>query len=409
MFEVVVVGKGLMGAAAWRHITETTANTAIIGPDEPAQYATHTGVFASHYDEGRHIGRVAKDRVWAHLITRSIDAFRVIQERSGVTFYDPRGRLMVAVEEHLHDRLSTLRTVEQELSIKSDTLDQATLAQRYPLLTFPPGYAAVFEPAPAGLLRPRQLLAAQLALGEQKGGTVIREEVHALHRQHDRIVMITRAGRRYEAKRVLLAAGAFTNCHKLFRTPLAIRVKSELTLLAEVSEDEQARLRDLPTLTYSIASPTLVGIYLTPPLRYPNGRYYLKIGCDTATDKPLRDLAAMQEWMRQGPQDEMPSLMREALLAFIPTLEVRALESRPCLVAYTPHARPFIDQLDEGLFVATGGNGGSAQCSCTLGELAADLVLERPWPEAFHRKDFSVRFADDPGLATERYERLGVE
>ncbi|HYC88589.1 MAG TPA: FAD-dependent oxidoreductase [Thermoanaerobaculia bacterium] len=406
MFDVIVVGKGLMGVAAWRSITETTANAAVIGPDEPAHYATHTGVFASHYDEGRLVGRIGKDRVWAGLITRSMNDFHDIEERSGVSFYDPRGRLVVA--EHLHERLSALHDVERTLGIRQDRLDRAALARRFPLLTFPASYSAVFEPAPAGLLRPRQLLAAQLALGQKQGGTIIREEVHAIHRRRDRLVAVTSSGRRYEARRVLIAAGAFTNCYGLAPAQLAIRVKSEVTLLAEVSNDERTRLRELPTLTYAIASAGLAGIYLTPPLQYPDGRWYLKIGCDTATDQRLPDLPAMRDWMRRGSQDEMPAAMRAALLAFMPTLDVRSWQRRPCLVTYTSHGKPFIDQLDEHLFVATGGNGGAAQCSCTLGELAARLVLEQPWPDAFLRQDFGVRYVDDPGLTTERYDRLGV-
>lgn len=408
MFDVIVVGKGLMGVAAWRHITQDTANVAIVGPDEPREYATHTGVFGSHYDEGRTIGRVGKDRTWAHLINRSIGEFLDIEERSGISFYEPRGRLIVAPEEHLHGRLAALHSVDRELNIRSERLDHVALAARYPILAFPASYAAVFEPAPAGLLRPRRLLAAQLALGEKQGGTIIREEVHAIHRRPDRLVVITSTGSRLDAKRVLLAPGAFTNCYELLRRPLAIRVKSEVTLRAEVSEAEEARLRDMPTLTYAIASPALVEIYLTPPLQYPDDRYYLKLGCDTATDKPLPDLTAMQDWMRQGPHDGMPAAMHEALLTFMPTLEVPSWQSHPCLVAYTPHGKPFIDQLDEHLFVATGGNGGAAQCSVTLGELAAHLVLESPWPDAFAREEFSVRYADDPGLTTKRYEQLGV-
>src|SRR5205807_8284798 len=159
-------------------------DAAIIGPDEPADYATHTGVFASHYGEGRLVGRIGKDSVWASLITRSIDDFHSIEERSGVSFYDPCGRLVVA--EHLHERLRALHDVERKLGIRHDTLDHAALARRFPLLTFPASYSAVFEPDPAGLMRPRQLLAAQLALGQKQGGTVIREEVHAIRRRGDR-------------------------------------------------------------------------------------------------------------------------------------------------------------------------------------------------------------------------------
>ena len=60
---------------------------------------------------------------------------------------------------------------------------------------------------------------------------------------------------------------------------------------------------------------------------------------------------------------------------------------------YPPHTKPYVDQVAERVFVATGGNGSSAKCSDTLGWLAANLALGRPW-EGFERADFRVVFAD---------------
>lgn len=52
-FDFVVVGKGMMGAAAARYLALSGARVALVGPDEPADRTTHDGVFASHYDNGR--------------------------------------------------------------------------------------------------------------------------------------------------------------------------------------------------------------------------------------------------------------------------------------------------------------------------------------------------------------------
>ena len=52
-FDTIVIGKGMMGSAAARHLALSGARVALIGPDEPADKTSHTGVFASHYDEGR--------------------------------------------------------------------------------------------------------------------------------------------------------------------------------------------------------------------------------------------------------------------------------------------------------------------------------------------------------------------
>ncbi|MGQ3292875.1 MAG: FAD-dependent oxidoreductase, partial [Shinella sp.] len=52
-FDFVVVGRGMMGAAAARHLTKTGASVALVGRGEPADWKSHDGVFSSHYDSGR--------------------------------------------------------------------------------------------------------------------------------------------------------------------------------------------------------------------------------------------------------------------------------------------------------------------------------------------------------------------
>ena len=76
MFDVLVIGKGLMGSAAARYLQGFGANTAVLGPDEPQNPQTHDGVFASHYDQGRITRRLSKDITWATLADRSIAQYR---------------------------------------------------------------------------------------------------------------------------------------------------------------------------------------------------------------------------------------------------------------------------------------------------------------------------------------------
>lgn len=52
-YAYIVVGKGLVGAAAARHLSAACPYVALSGPDEPGDRATHQGVFGGHYDEGR--------------------------------------------------------------------------------------------------------------------------------------------------------------------------------------------------------------------------------------------------------------------------------------------------------------------------------------------------------------------
>jgi glycine/D-amino acid oxidase-like deaminating enzyme len=54
-YDYIVVGKGLMGAAAAQHLSVHSSSIVLIGPDEPPNWASHVGVFGSHYDEGRRV------------------------------------------------------------------------------------------------------------------------------------------------------------------------------------------------------------------------------------------------------------------------------------------------------------------------------------------------------------------
>jgi glycine/D-amino acid oxidase-like deaminating enzyme len=44
-FKYIIVGRGMMGAAAARHLARRTDGVAVIGPDEPADRKSHSGVF----------------------------------------------------------------------------------------------------------------------------------------------------------------------------------------------------------------------------------------------------------------------------------------------------------------------------------------------------------------------------
>ena len=75
-FDTIVVGAGLIGAAAVRHLSlshQEDQRIAIIGPEEPSGWEGHTGVFGSHYDQGRITRVLDDDLVWATLAKRSME------------------------------------------------------------------------------------------------------------------------------------------------------------------------------------------------------------------------------------------------------------------------------------------------------------------------------------------------
>ena len=43
--DVAVIGRGMLGSSAARHLADLGASVALIGPGEPADHSTHEGVF----------------------------------------------------------------------------------------------------------------------------------------------------------------------------------------------------------------------------------------------------------------------------------------------------------------------------------------------------------------------------
>ncbi|MBK9052737.1 MAG: FAD-dependent oxidoreductase [Chloroflexi bacterium] len=391
MFDYLVIGKGLMGSAAARYLSTHSPHVLLIGPDEPTNYATHGGVFSSHYDEGRITRRLARDEVWAHLADRAIQQYRVLEEASGLRFHQPVGCLTVA---HTLEDSRYLRgrdTIAQLLAVNYAVLDDAAAIQHnFPFLAFPDGYQGNYEMAPAGYINPRTMIRAQLHVARQNGTTIRNDEVLSLTQSASHVTVTTQRGDSYQAERVLVATGAFANCYEILPRPLNLRIKSETIIMAQVAPEEAARLGDMPAVIYEIDSSVLRDIYLLPPIRYPDGHFYLKMGCDTAADQSLTGLDAMREWMIYGDGDVHKAELQAALEAIIPGLRAPTWFTKRCLVTYTPHGKPYIDQLTERVFVATGGNGTSAKCADTLGHLAAQLMLGEAWEPVFERAMFAT-------------------
>jgi glycine/D-amino acid oxidase-like deaminating enzyme len=383
MFDVLVIGKGLMGTAAARYLQGFGAATAVLGPDEPHNPQTHDGIFASHYDQGRITRRLSKDLAWATLADRSIAQYRELETRSGIQFYEPTGGLYVGPDDGSHAYWQNAAAIGQRFGVAYDELTADELAARLPRLHFPAGFAGILEHAPAGYINPRGLIAAQLTVFAEQGGAILRETAVTVTRHPTHLTIQTREGSRYETRKLLIAAGGFSNCFGLLERPLPLRLKTETIILAELDAAEAARLGDMPTVIYEIASPDLDGIYLLPPIVYPDGRFYLKMGCDTRLDQTLpHDVAAIRRWFIHGDSDAMLPAMRAALEDIIPRLRAQSWQTKRCLITYTPHGKPLIDVVVPGqVYVCTGGNGSSAKSSDAIGQLAASLTWHDAWQD----------------------------
>lgn len=371
--EIAVIGRGLIGAAAARHLARAGQAVVLIGPDEPAAMVLHEGVFASHYDEGRITRSLDPDPFWSRASRASIARYPEIAEQGGIAFHTERGVLMAGPEGSA--AMERIGQVAAREGIAAERLDAAGLAARFAEFRFPPGTMGWHEPRDAGHISPRRLVAAQSRAAERAGARLIAARVLALEERAEGVV-IRHEGGDMRAARVLVAAGGYTNT--LLPEALPLRVMARTVAFFEVSAAEAARLWALPPLIYLRADGD--GPYLLPPIRYPDGRWYLKLGGDPV-DVPLGCGAEISDWFRSGGSAEVAQHLEAEMRARMPGLAIEAVSRAACVTTFTPEDRARIAMLTERIGVATAGCGRGAKCSDELGRLGALVVTGADLPD----------------------------
>jgi sarcosine oxidase len=391
MFDFIVIGNGLIGSAATRYLSATGGKTAGIGPGEPADWSTHQGVFASHYDQGRITRILDPDLIWAKLAQRAIEQYAAIESQSGIRFYYQTGGLRV---DQPGERWDQAKRVTQALQIDCCQLDAAGLAETFPYFALAAGSQGLWEQGVAGYINPRSLVEAQLKIAAHQGASIIRETVVSVEKLEDLVAVRTAEGNVFQARKVLIAAGGFTNA--LLTRKLALDLRPRTILMAELPSSEIERLAEIPTLIYRFPGwEQIESIYMLPPIPYPDGKTYIKIGGTRFPSNSTTDIEAVKTYFRHGGSQAEVDVLRQVLLSIIPDLQANTFRSKPCILTYTPQDYPFIDALDDGsCFVATGGCGSSAKSSNEIGRAAALLVEHGRWTYDLPAEKFQAVYAE---------------
>jgi glycine/D-amino acid oxidase-like deaminating enzyme len=387
-FSTIVIGKGLLGSAAAKYLAAQAPDVALIGPDEPTDYAQAL-VFSSHYDQARVQRLIGKDDVWTRLNQAAVQQYAAISAQSGIDFHGKVGCLYVNPYGQ-DDYLANAPAISARFNLDFKSYTQAP-ARDFPDFRFPDQAQGLFENAPAGFINPRQLIKAQVNIFEQHHGTVLQETVLDISYKDAAYQVRTADGNTYQAPKVLLAAGAFINFFNLITKPLDLKLKSEVVLLAKVNPAQAAQLSQLPSLLYEIDNGETEGIYLIQPVQYPDGAFYLKMGCNMPEDIFFENIEQVQDWFRHGDSDRFIPRLKTALEQLMPGLAFESFLTKRCIISRTPHGRPYIGETERaGLYVAGGCNGYSAMCSDGIGQVAAHLVGKGAFPAGFDSEDFEL-------------------
>ncbi len=391
-FRFIVVGRGMMGAAAARHLANRTGGVAVIGPDEPEDRASHQGVFGSHYDEGRITRTIDPDTDWARLANRSIARYPDIERDSGIQFYATVGCLVVGPKRggeiaYVGDVVEAAR----RLGVQTDILDDAELKVKFPFFSFASGSEGVFEPHGAGHISPRRLVKAQSLLAEKAGARVIKQTALSIRDESGLAVVTTAEGETFSAEKILLAAGGFSIAENLLPRPVEMKVYGRTVTFFEVSETEAEALSGMPSLI-SKAADDVDSIYMLPPIRYPDGKYYMKIGGDP-DDLQFTTETELRAWFRTAGRDKAREHLVRIFHQLVPGVRRPPAFTNSCAVSYSPTGYPMIGYTSSPrVAVLTGGCGTAAKSSDEIGRLGAELLLTGRLKDEGYSTDFSAHF-----------------
>ncbi|MGR3512514.1 MAG: NAD(P)/FAD-dependent oxidoreductase [Paracoccaceae bacterium] len=355
--KIAVVGAGLIGSAAARHLAKAGHDVTLIGPGEPADFSTHPGSFASHYDEGRITRMNDRKPFFARASVASIRRYGEIEAESGIPFFTPCGALMAGSD----TAMAAIEAATDGLDVVCDHLDPGALDDRFPYLSLPDGYSGKYEPSDAGHISPRNLVAAQQEAARRHGAKRLSEEARDVSAGR-----VTTESETLHADEVIVAAGGWTD-DLLGRQ--ALDVYARTVALHEIGAAEAERLKTMPSLVMESHD----DIYILPPLRYPDGKLWLKLGGDP-TDDLLEDKAAINDWYRSGGNAERGDYLTERIKGIIPGLAFEDRYHKPCVTTWSKDRLPDIRRLAPGLIVAAAGNGAGAKCSDELGRMAAAVA-----------------------------------
>jgi len=374
VYEVVVIGAGLFGSAAAKYAAEDfpDGKTLLIGPgaglcEDPALTKfKHISNFSSRddwilggawHDEGRITKRFEYGNVWRSFVKKSMERYREIEIESGIEFFDEVGYLRIdgADDPNTHQVASELR----HDGVDVHSVDDQYAKDHFSYLSLPVGYVAYHQPNKAGYISPRKLVKAQQNIASSKYGCkFLNGQADSIEEGEDNLFIVT--AKEYTSKgegggnkntqtitvytkRVILATGAYANVKPDIKEILpqhlkdmsfAIDLVAETVAMVEVSEDDaNVKLKGMPSMVTNYQSDCIDGTYILPPIRYPDGNWYVKIGhskCFEDTVEHEED--AMRSWYKSGGFKEAAASLNTFLSTrLIPDLGALSVKTNCCV------------------------------------------------------------------------------
>jgi len=353
--DVIVAGLGAHGSSAAYHLASRGAS--VLGFDRFAR--GHT------LGSSGGLSRIIRLSYYEHpdyvpLLRRAWTLWRDLERESGEKLLTQTGGLYAGAPEGelVAGALASARIHHLE----HEVLDVFALRERYPRFEWPDGWQGVFE-RQAGWLAPERSIATHLRLAEQNGATLRFEEPIAGWTSTRDGVRVATATGTFEAKQLVIAAGAWES-QLVPSLASELSVERSVLLWFEPTAEREAFAR----LPIYIVDDTDRIFYGFP---YIDGQGVKVAGLHFG-DKADPD--TVDRTVSAGDEERVRAWLRRRM----PLANGERRDAKVCLYTNTPDAHFIIDRLadDSNVLVASACSGHGFKFSSVIGEILADLVLE---------------------------------
>jgi sarcosine oxidase len=354
-FDAIVLGAGVIGAAAAYHLARRGARTLVLERFAfgHAHGSSHGGsrIFRHAYPDVDHVRMaVAADALWTALEEETGE--RLLQRTGGLDFGVVGGGELEPIEAALRMGGSS-----------AERLTPAEVRAAFPAFAVPDDVEALFQASAA--IVPASRAVATLLRAAGAAGAVLRdgEPVEGLDLGADGVSVATPVGR-YAADRLVVAAGPWLG-EVLPDLALPLHVEQQQVLYVAVGDDARAYAPERMPLFIDRRG----GTYGFPLYDHPNA---IKVSAHEGAPRiELRERTTDLDEARA-------SATVAAVRRLLPGLSARLVGYQTCLYTKTPDERFVLDRHPEHphVVVAGGGSGHAFKFGPLLGAIAADLALD---------------------------------
>jgi sarcosine oxidase len=353
--DVIVAGLGAHGSSAAYRLAARGAS--VLGFDRFARGHTlgSSGglsriIRLAYYEHPDYVPLLRRAwTLWRELERESGE--HLLTETGGLYAGDPSGELVAGALESARRH-----------SLEHEVLDTAALRERYPLFEWLDGWEGLFE-RQAGWLAPERCIETHLRLAERSGATLRFDEPIESWESTDEGVRVTTATGTFDAKQLVIAAGAW-------ESELAPSLASELSversvlLWFEPTAERDAFAR-LPVYVVDDTDRIFYGF------PYVEGQG-VKVAGLHFRDKADPD--SIDRVPSSGDEERVRVWLRQRM----PLANGERLDAKVCMYTNTPDAHFIVDHLDDrpNVVVASACSGHGFKFSSVIGEIVSDLVLD---------------------------------